>query len=247
MINYDSELEQIPFYKFHPELLPFVGSRFNEYSILIVGESHYIDQTFESIRYDNSYFLNHWWDGTHDKIKSEPFAGWYNTRGVIENYLKGNRSKGHLIFTNLVKAFSECVLDQKIDSINTENSQAFQYFAFMNFFQMPSIIRGEKYWYSLWSSDQSTAVELWNVCKEHSAKALDAVIDILNPRVVIFSSTSAFGAYNESDHNHLHDSLIEYVPHAGCSWWNRKSKKRGNRSGKELFIDILKKHLDNTL
>ncbi len=40
MINYDSELEQIPFYKFHPELLPFVGSRFNEYSILIVGESH---------------------------------------------------------------------------------------------------------------------------------------------------------------------------------------------------------------
>ncbi len=246
MSYYDAELVQIPFYKDHPELLPFVGSSFYDfkYKILIVGESHYIDQTYGNVRYDNSYFLNHWWNGTHDEINSEPFSGWYNTRGVIENYLNGNRSKGHLIFTNLVKAFSECVLNQRIDSITTENSQVFQYLAFMNFFQMPSIIRGEKYWNSLLNTDQSTAIELWNVCKVNSAKVLDAVIDILKPKVVIFSSTSAFWAYQEAEHKH--NSLIECVPHAGCKWWNKKCKKYGNKSGKEVFIDVLTKHLKTT-
>ena len=243
MGKYDDELKQIPFYKIHPELLPFVGSCFDDYSILLVGESHYIDQTSENIRYDNSYFLNHWWNGTHSEIESESFSGWYNTRGVIENYLMGNRSKGHLIFSNLVKAFSECVLNQKVEQINTENSQVFRYFAFLNFFQMPSLIKGEKYWNSLCISDQSTATELWNVCKDNSAKVLDAVIDTLEPKVVIFSSNSAFEAYQESNHNTEHNSLIKSVPHAGCSWWNKKSKKHDNKSGKELFIDILKKSL----
>lgn len=247
MEQYDIELRQIPFYKNHPELIPFIGTHFNEFSILIVGESHYIDQNSDNIRYDNSYFLNCWWNGTHDAIKNEPFSSWYNTRGVVNNYLAGNRSRGHLIFTNLVKAFSECVQGQKIDSINTTNSQLFQYFAFMNFFQMPSLINGEKYWKSLCISDQTTALQLWSICKDNSAKVLDAVIDVLHPIVVIFSSVSAYHAYQESDHNRNYNSLIEYVPHAGCKWWNQKIKKYGNKSGKELFIDILKKHLNNAL
>ena len=50
MEQYDIELRTIPFYKDHPELLPFIGTRFNEYSILIVGESHYIDQDSGNIR-----------------------------------------------------------------------------------------------------------------------------------------------------------------------------------------------------
>ena len=117
----------------------------------------------------------------------------------------------------------------------------------MNFFQMPSLIRGQKYWNSLCISDQATALQLWNICKDNSAKVLDAVIDVLRPRVVIFSSTSAYGAYQESEHNPQHDSLIEYVPHAGCKWWNQKSQKHGNKSGKEVFINILKKYLDHAL
>ena len=242
--EYDKELSKIEHYKLHPELMPFIGTNYKKAGVLLVGESHYINQTIDNIKYDNSYFLNHWWNGTHKDISNEPFSGWYNTRGVINNYLDGKRSKGHSIFTNLVKAFSECILGQKIDKISKENSQAFHYFAFMNFFQMPSLINGEKYWKSLYASNASNpsnASELWNVCINISAKVLDEVIDILNPIVVVFSSVSAYDAYKESEHNHIHNSLIKSVPHAGCKWWNKKCKKYGNISGKELFIDILTK------
>ena len=42
--QYDKELKEIEFYKIHPEYLPFVGDKYDEFKILHVGESHFIPQ-----------------------------------------------------------------------------------------------------------------------------------------------------------------------------------------------------------
>ena len=51
---------EYPFYQVHPEYKPFVGSEYEKYKILIVGESHYIGQAYnEEIKdtYDVKYFF----------------------------------------------------------------------------------------------------------------------------------------------------------------------------------------------
>lgn len=79
----------------------------------------------------------------------EEYHTWFNTRSVVNDYLAGYRTKSHGIFSNVVKSFSNVVLNDKIEHINTEESQKLNYFTFMNFFQMPSLYKGEKYWDSL--------------------------------------------------------------------------------------------------
>ena len=54
--NYDSRLNEIDFFKIHPEYLPFIGDKFDEFKILQVGESHYIGQTPETEEFSIQYF-----------------------------------------------------------------------------------------------------------------------------------------------------------------------------------------------
>jgi hypothetical protein len=43
--QYGKKLKEIEFYKTHPEYLPFVGDKYDEFKILQVGESRYIGQS----------------------------------------------------------------------------------------------------------------------------------------------------------------------------------------------------------
>ena len=247
LTKYDAQLiNSIPFFQIHPEYLPFIGDHYEQYKILIVGESHYIGQTPDNEEYSIEYFMKNWWNQETNSPGYEKWADWYNTRGVLNSYLFGDRHRGHLIFTNLVKAFSEKTLKKKIDSINIENSQAFHYLAFMNFFQMPSLFDGMKFWNSLVESgkkhnEPNLALSAWNKCSLESAWVLDSIIDILRPNLVIFSSKSAYYAYLESKTTHSNDNNIYCVPHAGSPYWNKGTKESNGKTGKELFFEFLDK------
>ena len=247
-LTYDKHLLEIPFYQLHPEYLPFVGDAYAQYRVLLVGESHYLDQEPSSQTYDLAYFTEHWWNGDNADLSGELYAKNFHTRGVIERYLNGNRTKGHLLFTNLGKVFSETVLEQPIDHIDMESSQVFQCFAFMNFFQMPSLFSGGKYWNSLKCSEMlngapGDALACWDRCVAESAAVLDDVIRILQPELIVFSSASAYDAYTQSRSARETNCRLKKIPHAGCSWWNRKTEAYGNRTGREIFREILEEYL----
>ncbi len=234
---YDLELSKIPFYQIHPEYMPYIGERYDAYRILFVGESHYIGQDKnEPPVFTTAYFMAHWWNGTCSELH-EKYRGWYNTRDVINYYLEGNRRKGHIIFTNIAKSFSAVVLNQPIDSINDEESQKFNYFAFMNFFQMPSLFDGAGFWKSIENAENRD--EVWNTAVEKSKEVLDAVIDIMEPQIVIFVSQQAYNAYQESDAKHKNDDNVKGdVAHPGSPWWNRR--KKDGSCGKDLLETYLK-------
>ncbi len=241
--NYDLQLNQIPFYQLHPELLPFIGDYYEKYKLLIIGESHYIGQTPENELYNIEYFMKNWWDPQEPSPGYNQWIDWFNTRKVLCGYLSGQRSKGHLIFTNLVKAFSEKQLNKPIKHISIENSQTFHYFAFMNFFQMPSLFDGWKYWDSISASAKKLnnariALDAWTKCSQESAFVLDRVVEILNPNAVIFSSKSAYYAYLEVNKS---SNKVYCVPHAGSAYWNKPTKNSNGKTGKELFFDCLEK------
>ncbi len=241
--QYDKKLKEIEFYKIHPEYLPFVGDQYDEFKILQVGESHYIPQEKgNEDLFSIAYFKEHWWkeNGCEElntartsSSDQKQWCGWYNTIGVVADYLSGKRRRGHGIFTEMVKMFSRVYTDTPITSISTENSQAYHHFAVMNFYQMPSLYRGMSYWDSLVKSAKKVyskelaekyACEVWEDTVKRSTETLNQVIDILNPQVIIFTSESAYRAYCGQNGKHSARKGVFHCVHPGCKYWHHPAK-----------------------
>ena len=196
--QHDKELKEIEFYKTHPEYLPFVGDKFDEFKILQVGESHYIGQSDNHARFGLEYFEK-WWTDHCDELYKHPdgdpettcWGSWYNTREVIGRFLKNNQ-KNYSIFMNMIRALNEV---KELPTCDSEK-QNYQYFAFMNFFQMPSLYQGMSFKDSLYKAAKETD-DPAAVCKrvvEESCTVLDKVIQILQPNAVVFTSKAAYRA-----------------------------------------------------
>lgn len=252
-LTYDAELKkQIQFYEIHPEYMPFVGDRYDEFKILHVGESHFIPQEVGSDLFSIAYFKEHWWDDACEELKNcqekndhnkkgSKWGGWFRTKSVVEDYLNGNRTHSHGIFSELVKVFAFVCKKRTIPHINDDEAKNYECFAFMNFFQMPALYAGMKYWDSLKKSAiesgmtrkqaNAYAGKFWDDAVQRSSDVLDNVIDVLNPNVVIFTSKSAADAYKGKYRN---SSLVIAAMHPASPHWN--SSKNG-KSGKERLIE----------
>ena len=244
-MNYEEALSKIPFYEIHPSLKPFIGEKYDEYKILIVGESHYINQKPKTQKYTIDHFATNWWNGSCSEMDAdENCQGWYDTRSVVNNYLKGKRDPASSIFTNVVKPFSKIVLNQPIEYISTEESQKFNYFSFMNFFQMPSLFFGKSFKGSLYENGANIEVAkcVWEKARNVSITVCDSVIDVIKPRVIIFVSSLAYDTFHGSNANHKNDKNVVRVCHPGCPWWYRKRKSDG-KCGKDDFESYLKEYL----
>ena len=235
--RYNQQLLETKFFKLHPEYIPFIGNNYEEYKILHIGESHYLDQKSDSSadKYPITYFDKWWYDPCHELLRD--FDGWYNTRDVITNYLNGSRHKGHSIFSETIKVFDKIYIGRDNVQMNYKESQNYHYFAFMNFFQMPALYNGMKYWDSLLLSankigNRQLAYDMYEKAAQVSSKVLDEVIAILKPNVVIFTSDSAKYAYNKYGKYHSAEFVINST-HPGCSWWNRPMRKFGGLTGKQ--------------
>lgn len=241
----DKELGNIEFFKIHPNLLPFIGDRYDEYRILQVGESHYINQTPETEKFDIGCFERWWNESCDDLLIDSP--GYVDTRGVLNSKYLKNKKGSYGIFTNAIKSFSKVVFNEEILTINEEKKQLYNYFAFMNFFQIPSIYYGKGFWKSLYisgkkNSKKELAHKMWDKAVQESTRVLDEVIDILNPRVVAFTSISAGEAYKRSNGRHCNDSNIIYTSHPNYSvTWNKSLKTLDGKKGFEIFEEGLRK------
>ena len=115
----------------------------------------------------------------------------------------------------------------------------------MNYFQMPSLLSGKKYWNSLeydsklCTGNKESAYEMWNKCVQKSDAVLDAVIDILEPTMIVFTSLSAGKAYSGRYKN---DKRTVYTSHPQSPVsWNKPLKSLQNKTGKEVYEHALKK------
>jgi len=247
-MNIDERLKDIAFYQYHPEYLPFIGEKFDEYRILHIGESHFLDQS-KSDATISLKDLEGWWTGQENpKIAEQSKESNYTTRNIVNRYMNVKRTKAHGIFTNVARSFSENILGESGLSPEAA-SKNYKYFAFMNFFQQPSLYKGASYWEALrYATNEDrkkhpVASELWAECACHSARVLDAVIDILEPKLVIFTSKSATEAYRDDCKNGKHakeKDLVIYTYHPGSPYWNRPGQLTENKTGREAFEDALK-------
>jgi len=241
--KYDDKLSELEIFRVHPTLKPFIGENYEKYKILHIGESHYLSQTVANEEFDIRYFVQHWWKEPCDEVL-EKSPGYVDTRNVVGNYLN-NRNGAYGIFTNVVKEFSKIILNSEITQIDAQQKQLYRHFAFMNFFLMPSLFCGRKYWDSLCESakklnDKNLAFEMWHKCAKISARTVDDVIDIISPNLVIFTSVSAKNAYFDGSGKHRDSDKVIFTSHPAAPFsWNKRLKSLGHKTGKEALDEGL--------
>ena len=119
---YDNKLLEMDFYKnseTHRLMLPYIGSEYGKYKVLIVGESHYLgeDSDREKVKDFNKWLA----DKNEIKLMNEEYI---NTREVVKKHRSNNNKQP--FFSNIKK-----------EIINIE--KFWDKVSFMNFFIVPSI------------------------------------------------------------------------------------------------------------
>jgi len=212
--EYDSQLERIPHYERHPQMMPFVGTDYGKHGpkVLLIGESHYLNLK-STIHLDPEV----WYETTtadldRDALDDRRREYWAtHTRACLTKKGPTWKKKSFTIFRNLEAALVEAGYPVADNTL--------RYVAFMNGFQRPAVSR---------LSIKDTALD-----RERSAATVQSVIDVLQPDHVICVSRKAHKALK----NQL--SITPHAtPHPASPWWNRASKKG---TGKAQFIETVRR------
>lgn len=200
--SFDLSFNNIENIKLHPEYKPFIGANYQKVRVLFVGESHFI-------KFGNTMDYTSWYEKSttvlfeNSAYEERENIGWFNTRGVIENFLKpdNNGKKAFGIYREPAKI----IMSLKSDC--TSYPEAFSYMAFCNYFQRPALIQSQTF---------NQIIEDEN---DITRNIFDEIIEIIKPEMIVFLSRKAYFAYNKSPEG----VIIKNYQHPACSWWNRKN------------------------
>lgn len=220
--DYDERLSAISHFQLHPEMLPYVGPQYNECRILLIGESHYIGSSYAGDRKFCDEIHKHWYEWNTDMFdwidpSSDP--GWFNTRGILHEFLVHNRGRAHSMFHNPAKVFCDIVNDES--GLTITDCDAVSCAAFCNYFQRPEIVTGATFK----PTDEDS---------EKSAEIISQIIELLHPGIVVFLSKKAYNSYNsKADLRNV--PYIKYVNHPTSASWNKAD-------GREKYRDIMEQY-----
>lgn len=259
--------ENIKFYQYHESYLPFIGDEYEKYKILQIGETHYLNQSDDlSVKDDYSFdYFENWYnyerEGLHcEEIhKDKNYWRSIDTNWVLNNWINGKpfekehgiRRLNHSIFRDYIKAFSEGVLGEKIDTLSVDDSEKtglYKYSAYTDFYSFPCVIGTGSVWEGLFVSYQKKLgkselndeelkelkVYYDNIVKK-STEIIDQVIDIIKPRTIVFMSKNAWDEYERNYGKHSKDNNIIHVAHP--EYWSRNKTV----NNKEILVNGLKK------
>lgn len=224
--EYDKQLLNINLYKKHPELLPYIGENYSNNRILLVGESHYIQEEQIKEKYrDERVFADEWYSNFEElkrTISDNPLFdwGWAHTRKIATGFMNG-RHNGPM-YSNPAKCIKE-EIEFRIGQPVSERA-AYSCLAFMNYFQRPSIRKGKNI--------EPTEMDI--VIAEET---FSSVVDILKPSIIIFASKTAFYWYSKTASKI--NGMVESVVHPSCAWWH------SHNDGKQKFKRIIGEYLDS--
>lgn len=220
---FDNELSKIEHYseKHHPEMLPFIGSHYCKTGILLVGESHFYEYNDRNDQGNEKKYVEELW---YLKPTPEVFSykGNFNTREVIHNFLIHRRTKAHSMFRNP----AQCVIDAyRLNHVS--DSEAFNAFAFMNYFQRPAL-------------DAHQSIDYNREDAECAFSTFGSVCKVIRPKRVVFLSKKAYECFKSCCDEKSFSIPVDYVYHPTCRYWN---KEDGKEKLKKL-ISLNKENID---
>ncbi len=236
MEQFYTKLSQISFYRLHPSYLPFIGADYEAYRILHIGESHYCS-TMDVEQYNINYFSN-WFEAACPEVETDLLHNNITRRvakGVVEN---GDRFS---IFDNVLRSFLKIVVKEQNPHISRYNRCNYNYFAFMNFYPFPAFEDGGSFIesinaYSKKHNLQNEAGDLIHKCEYYATQIVDSVIDILEPRCIVFTSCDAGYAYQNNAGKYRNDPRVIFTSHPAKPYtWNKPLPSLNNQKGIDVF------------
>ncbi len=201
---YDEELLKNDFLHRHTECLPFIGEKYKEIRLLLIGESHYVPKR-------DICFVNRedYYDCGYDDLDKGDYKTWINTRAVFE-YRVYERRDFKNFFSNPATEIAR-VINHTDNLTKDQRIEAMHNYAFFNYFKRPSYDKGK--------SIKGLSDIDYNFAYDVSC----FMIKILDPQLIVFLSKKAYKAFCESDRDKNLGShySIRSVSHPSSAWWNR--------------------------
>ena len=201
-----------------PELIPAVGEpnywKGEHSKLLLVGESNYFEDKFESI--SDFKEPNKWYFGGKDRLIPPEKIDFVN------NWVG---SRGH---NNIFKSI-KTVLDE--EGIINYNSYLLQEAAYYNYFLRPASEKDKNGKKNLGFEKNCKQIDC-----EVAYSALCGIIEVIKPDIVIFVSKFAWGKFEEyrkMGNKQFENVSIDYVNHFSRACWN-------DENGKKRFENLLR-------
>lgn len=218
---YDAQLASIRHYQHYPMLYPWIGEQYQRQAvkILIVGESHYLKDG--TSHHDEQA----WYAGI--STNAIPGIGWANTRKVVGNGVNERwlaHGKAKVMYRHIEDVLREAEGERE------DQTSPFHRIAYMNYFQRPA----EKLGKSITIKPRD------RIC---SAAVLNAVIGIIEPKLVVFCSVLAWKTAKGDGVFKLPDNptvRFAVVAHPTTSWWNRPMAKYNGKRGRDMLLEAVK-------
>lgn len=210
-LKYDKKLmQEDPLFALHKFALPHIGKDYDTFRILHVGESNYLgqDPKRKTDKYGIPFFAEKWWNTEYsieDLMRRDPDTHWDGdwTRNVIKEFESGISD-----FFDLYAAMGKALLKLEFPNIECteKNIREYygRYFAFTDYYKMPSLYTGSNIVTSLSLARKKLTEEEKSKYparsfnrenKRQAEMALDAVIKVLEPKIIIVTSTKAMNDY----------------------------------------------------
>ena len=239
MNDYITKLNEIAFFKLHPSYIPFVGDSYDKYKILQISESHYSDILDTKI-YGIEYFSK-WFDEVCPEVEVDILNNKL-TRRVCEGVCNGSTCFAN--FDNPLRSFMKIVLNIENPHTTKNTRYLYHHFAYMNFYQMLAFEAKGYFKKSFYKQAEregltESAETLLDKCRQISTNVVDQVIDILEPKAIVFTSIDAWEQYKSYNGKYINDSRMIYSAHPGLPW-NSEQNKLNGRTGKDVFEMRLK-------
>jgi hypothetical protein len=216
-LEFDDRLSVIPHYSRYPEMMVAVGALYRDANprILVLGESHYINQA------EASNHAELWYEERN--IACEATVLNIATRRIFDNAINGRKkSKSKAIFHSLASALRAAGIG------DTLSGSPLQSIAYMNYFQRPAE-----------ESGKSLKVQPRDILE--AASVVGEVVSVLEPQLVVFASRLAWRHVMTALSDQLQQAGIHTldVPHPATSWWNRPSRPMKGQTGRQRLVSAI--------
>lgn len=204
-MNLKKQLSSLPFFEKHPNLTPFVGERYEEQRILLIGDYHFTSDASK----DEETYVKDWYEGTHTNGDER------SEEARISAYVKGEHHVA--LYQDPLLCYYRALHRERKNPSAKEREEAFSQMAFYHYYLRPQM-----------KKSQISAQD-----KEVAAEVFMQIIDILEPQGVVVLSKRA-GADIEAvlQANGRNEINILYLEHPNSKYWHR-AKRYSKLSSKE--------------
>ncbi len=224
--EFDTELKKNDFINHHYECLPFIGDNYKTSRLLLIGESHYVEEcAIDNVKREDFYDIS--FDDLPGDMSDDGYKTYINTRYVFDSRINGERSfKG--FFSGPATEIARIIYSGDTLSLEQRISAMHQY-AFMNYFKRPSYDAGK------------TITGLTEADRKYAYEISCYIIKALSPKLIVFLSKKAYKEFYRSDQGHNFSSGydIKRVCHPSSCWWNRIREKSDKRCARQDFHDYV--------